>query len=115
MKEFYQMSLIEQLQAARIAYLVTLEDSEESTKFAVYLNIEGFDELKCLWPHEVDCGFMLDYQVYAPSSDSNAPAAYYFDIDEMNTSRHGVLANVLRHHNPELNVLWLNGGTPSRH
>ena len=111
MKEFYQMTQEEQLQTARTAYLVHLEDTEESTRFAVYLDIEGFDELKCLWPHEVDNGNLLDYQVYAKFED-NLPA-FHFNVDDMGMSRRAALANVLRRHNPKLRVLWLNGAIPS--
>ena len=110
-KEFYQMTQKEQLAAARAAYMVTLASDEDATHFSVYLDIEGYDELKCLWPHQVDEGNRLKYQEYCDASGEFP--AYHFEVDCMGMSREAELARTLRQFNPNLKVLWLNGGIPS--
>ena len=110
-KELYQMTQKEQLAAARAAYMVTLDSDEDATHFSVYLDIEGYDELKCLWPHQIDEWQLLSYQVYC-DVDGQFPA-FHFEVDCLGMSREAELARTLRQVNPNLKVLWLNGGIPS--
>lgn len=110
-KEFYQMTQEEQVLSAHTAYLVLLANDEDAAHYAVYLHIDGYDELKCLWPHQIDEWQLLPYQVYCDVGGQFP--AFHFEVDCLGMSREAELARTLRQVNPNLKVLWLNGGIPS--
>ncbi len=111
MKEIYEMTSIEKVQAATHAYLFPLKEKTGNNRYAVYLKLANSDELTLLWFSEERDASMLPFQTKYKGS-SGLPY-YHFVVKEIGTRPTALMAKMLRDINPKIKVLYLNGTQPS--
>lgn len=102
----------EQIKAAKRAYILTLSETDSTSRFTVYL--DAGKGLEVLWPEDTEkgakCPEMLCHQVY---SKRRTLPAYHFSLSGYGYSKINDLARELKRINPKLDVSRINGHSPS--